>query len=176
MSENQVLLENHKWDVEVQEQYLDKGLYRLYLKEFGKDFAGLKFYTLQFVTTDEISPEQAVQNAVEKYGAEVVLDLVNNGVHYGTRARVKNSKIPKYDDKEATREAVAKLAASEPIVFSAEDAENFKPGTRELSVTGIANLIKKAMKEGNIMQAVELGKQLVAAMEKEQKLQAALES
>lgn len=174
---NTPALVGHEFDTDLQEHYIQKDGYRLYRKAFTGDLAGVQFYVLQF---DGASNDDEATVALEKiktrFGAASIVDLVNTQIAIGTRARVKNSKIPKYEDTNAQAEALARLVAQDPVLFSAEDAENYKPGSRELSVAGIANAIKKAMKDGKRSEAEALGKQLLAAIAREQQLQAALES
>jgi predicted RNA-binding protein with TRAM domain len=171
------VLAGHEFDAELQEHYIQKDGYRLYRKAFTGDLAGVQFYVLQF---DGASNDDEATVSLEKikarFGAASIVDLVNTQLATGTRARVKNSKIPKYEDSNAQAEALARLVAQDPVLFSAEDAENYKPGSREPSVAGIANAIKKAMKEGRRAEAEALSKQLVAAIVREQQLQAALEN
>lgn len=173
---NTPVLAGHSFDSDLSEHFIQKDGYRLYRKAFTGDLAGVQFYTLQFDTgSSEEEAAIALEKIKSRFGAAVVVDLVNTQIAIGTRARVKNSKIPKYEDSNAQKEALARLVAQDPVLFSAEDAENYKPGSRELSAAGIANAIKKAMKDGNMLEAARLGQQLLAAITREQQLQATLE-
>lgn len=109
----------------------------------GSPLKGLDYYRPQV---------ESVDRAVEIYGADTIVALVNAKLAQSTFAAAKNSlnKRLNLNDNPTDAEyadAVAKLKQVDPCIFDREAAYSFRPGERELSVQQIGREIAKVMKE-----------------------------
>lgn len=157
---------------ETNEKYVQgEGCLRLYLTDFSGELKGISYHRPQFVNPvdDSASDEEkekgateAVTQLIAKYGNLAVLNGFNSYLSNNVRAKVVNSKIPKFEDEAARVAAIAAIAQNSPVVFTVEDAINFKPGERELSLSGIMKQIVACNKNG---QFEEARKWMMKAME-----------
>ena len=85
--------------------------------------AGLKYAVPQATT---------VQAAVDRYGADLLLTLINQGLTVRIGQKVKSQKIPKGDTEEAVAKNLQALLASNPdgLIFSVDEAKAYRPGVR----------------------------------------------
>lgn len=144
---------------EASSRLIDKGGYTLEYKEFAKDSAagGFGYFTRQFKT---------VAAAVEAYGEEKVLAVLNPAITGALRIKAKSS-LPDLENAEENKKATEKLLASTGgVLLTEQEAEEFVPGTR--GKTSPASLIaeaKAAAKEGRIEEAKKLYQQAQEAMQ-----------
>lgn len=95
---------------------------------------------------------ESVDKAIEIYGGDTIVALVNAKLAQATFAAAKNAlnKRLNLGDNPTDAEyaaAVEKLKQIDPCIFDREAAYNFRPGERELSVQQIGREIAKVMKE-----------------------------
>lgn len=177
-----VLLEGHKLDASTQEQYIDKGTFRLYRGEFTGDRKGLAFYYRQLLAeesddtaVDTKNAQDAIAAAIEWAGPRAVVDAINTIIKNASRARA-GQKLPKFDTEAALKEYIATRVVQQPVLITVEEAEAFKLGMPKLSVAGLSKQMAKAMKDGDHKKALEIGKQMLAAVAREQAEAALLEA
>lgn len=101
----------------------------------------------------------SIDGAISELGQDIILDLINNEVsaRIGSKARAKAgfnalSEVEASKRASAKNELVASLTAKYPtkVIFSEADAADWKPNTRELSLSGIQKKINKAYSDGNM--------------------------
>ena len=113
-------------------------------------YKGFKFVYPEFVS---------VEAAVEKYGEDVILRLVNTAVGNAVRTKVKNG-LTKFSN-EASADAIeyiAKLKEKNPqgIIFGEDELANWKPFDRELSDARLTKDLQKAVASGDKKEAKRL--------------------
>lgn len=104
------------------------------------DFAGFKFNAIQF---------GSLEAAVGHYSPELVLAMVNTAIAGRIRSKVKND-LPKNLKGEDLKQYQAKLLSqhSNGVLFSQEQAFNYKPDQREIeSPTRLFKEANKALQE-----------------------------
>jgi hypothetical protein len=144
-----VLKEDNNWSVEV--RTFEKG-----------PEAGLKF---------AIPQAKTVEAAYNRYGADLLLTLVNQGLSTRVGAKVRNTKIPKNLTLEAQVQALATLVASNPdgLIFSTEEAEAYRPGDRGPGFNTVLNDALEDIKAGNLTAEQAQATLLQLASKKRQK-------
>jgi len=95
---------------------------------------------------------ESVDKAIEIYGGDTIVALVNAKLAQSTFAAAKNAlnKRLNLGDNPTDAEyesAVARLKQTDPCIFDRDSAFGFRPGERELSVQQIGREIAKVMKE-----------------------------
>ena len=143
---------------EDEEAFLQKDGFKFVMSEFGGKLEGFAYHFCQM---------DSVTAAVEKYGEEVVLNCVNNELRSGSKRRAVSSKVPKYDDENATAKAIEELKKTAPVLFSQAEADAFVPGERERTVNVIFKEIKAARSEGKMELAMKLFSEAQALLERE---------
>jgi hypothetical protein len=120
------------------------------------DWKGFKFAVKQFDSSAE---------AVEHIGEDNILALLNQQVASRIRAKVKNS-LPKGLTGGELESAKQRLAEkhTDGVLFSNEDADNWRPDQRELTPTALFKLAKEAFKSGDHAKGAELLTQMQALM------------
>lgn len=121
---------------------------------FKEAKAGFHFWTLSWKSLDK---------AVEKYGQDGVLTLLNQSLAFNLRNKASNS-LPSYEDKAKQLAEWKKQLATNPVLVSPEDAEAYSPGEREKGWLSILKAAKEAKKNGNMPLAEELWKRGQALM------------
>lgn len=117
------------------------------------DWKGFKFVVKQFDSTSE---------AVESLGEDNILALVNQQVASRIRAKVKNG-LPKGLAGDDLANAQARLNDKHPdgVLFTAEDADGWRPDQRVETPTALFKQAKEAFKAGDM----EKGSELLARMQ-----------
>jgi len=116
------------------------------------DFKGLKFQTPVFDTLDSL---------VNSYGEECILSLVNQQIQARIRTKVKNS-LPKNLKPDDTRQFMENTLSRHPdgIVFSEQQASEWKPDARELTANKLFKMAKEAFAVGDVVKGTEFLKQM----------------
>tara|TARA_R110000868_G_scaffold39869_4_gene138437 strand:- start:14655 stop:15134 length:480 start_codon:yes stop_codon:yes gene_type:complete len=134
----------------------------------------------QFSYTTKVYP--TIEIAIEDLGQDVALDVLNAEVaaRIGMRARnaagfTKLAEAPAANRASVKNELLAHLLSKYPskVIFSEDDARNWKPGVRELTLTGIQKKINEAYKSGNMTDFTFWVGQLQAAAQRQQERVAA---
>lgn len=103
------------------------------------DFSGVTYHRPEFETTGA---------AIEKYGEEAVLDMINSKLALLAYQRTINKIKGQFGDNDAANAAIlANIKATSPVVFSVQDAAELKPGERASSPAGLLRQIAKLQKE-----------------------------
>lgn len=132
---------------------------RLTLFSFAGANDGLMYFSKSFV---------GVSAAVAAHGEAAVLAALNDSIRSGTARKVKRTKIPAYEDKNAQKDAIKKMKEKEPILFNQSEALAFVPGDKELSANQLTIMLKDKAKEGASKRELnELFQQLLVATERE---------
>lgn len=150
-------------DGENDEYYIPGEKFNYVEREFSGELEGVTYFAPQAKT---------VAAAIELYGEDITLGLINDRLLFGLALKAKG-KIPKYEGEEAKAQresAIRKIIASRTPVVTPDDAENFKPGTRELSIKGLFNKVTEAQKNGQKALAMELMEKAMAMLRREQAL------
>jgi hypothetical protein len=121
------------------------------------DWKGFRFTVKQFDNTAEV---------VESLGEDNVLALCNQQIASRIRAKVKNS-LPKGLSGGELASHQQRLADkhSDSILFSEDDANNWRPDQREVTPTALFKQATAAFKTGDQAGGAELLKQMQALME-----------
>ena len=125
-----------------------------------------------------------IQAAVDDLGADVALDILNAEIQarIGMKARSvagfgKLAEVAAPERLTVKNNLIASLIAKYPtkVIFTEEDATNWKPNTRELSLSGIQKKINEAYKNGD-MTAFNLwiGQLQAAAARQQERISAGL--
>jgi hypothetical protein len=128
---------------------------RVYLDTFGGSLAGLSFHYPQL---EHETPEKAIEVGLQKYGAERLLNLINNSLKNFTTAKVRNSKVKALEvlkedgsvDENATELAINNVRQNNPLLFTAQEAFDYLPMQREETVQSLMKRANKAQKEGKL--------------------------
>ena len=125
-----------------------------------------------------------IQAAIDDLGLDVALDVINTEIcaRIGMKARAlagfpRLAEAPASERATVKNNLIASLTAKYPtkVIFSEEDALNWKPNTRELSLSGIQKKINEAYKNGD-MAAFNLwiGQLQAAALRQQERMAAGL--
>ena len=106
------------------------------------DYAGFKFVHPEFESTAE---------SVERYGEALILGLINQQVASRVRAKVKNG-LPKNLGADDLRIHIERLRQQKPdgILFTQQDADNWRPDQRALTADRLFKMAKEAFKKGDM--------------------------
>lgn len=126
---------------------------KLVLNLWSGDLAGLGY-----ITRDAIGEDQnALEAIVAAWGVAGVVNLATTAAANAQRNKARNSGLPK----EISAEFVAKKAVADPLVFTTQDALNWKPGQRELSVAGLQKQFKEILQRAKAATDPSVKRELV---------------
>lgn len=140
---------------------IDKGPYILEQNEFSGANQGFSFYATVYKNSSEEEAIASLQHAAGKYGATTLVGLINNSIKSAQRVKA-IYELPKDEDSGIRKQKLEALRERDPILLSAEDADKFIPGIREVTIQSLFAKAAKASKEGNM---VEASKFLIQAQE-----------
>ncbi len=138
--------------------YVQHEGYRSVLKGFGGEKKGLSYYV------DEYDSNEA---AALQFSPEVILNCLNNELANTIKRRVMSSKVPSFEDKDATASAIKKLIASDPLLFTMAEAHALVPGERERTMTTIERELKECRKNGDFAAMAALLAEYSTLMQKQ---------
>lgn len=140
-----------------QEQSLniDKGPYYLEHNGFSGANEGFNYYSIQYKDDSEEVAKASLEHILTRWTAQQVVGMLNTTVKASTRVKALGN-IPKFDNAEKTKLERNKLLQSNPTLLSADDADTFVPGTRELGIQGMMRKIGLLQKEGKFTEAMNL--------------------
>lgn len=123
------------------------------------DWNGFKFFSPQFGSIDK---------AVEHFGANNILAMLNAQVSSRIRTKVKNGLPKNLKGQEMADYKNAKLKKSpDGVLFTQEQALAWRPDTREETSNSIFKDIKKAMSEGRVAEIPALFQKFLTALQGE---------
>lgn len=158
---------------------IDKGSYILEQNILGGAMKGLSYFVPVFKNENVEQAKESLSTALNKWtkkdgdpenGYIILVALINSALRTRIRAEAV-SEVPALDSKIATEKRNADRAASNPILLDSEKADNYIPGTRELTVGGMMTKAAKLQKEGKAVEALQLlqeAMQLLEAQAKEE--------
>ncbi len=150
---------------------------RVYLETFGGANKGLSYHYVQF---EHEKPETAIEQALSKYGAERVLNLINTGLKNFTVAKVRNSKLKAIESacldekgnviESALAAAIENVRQNNPIIFTAQEAYDYSPMQREETFQSLVKKANAAQKAGDFDTFMKLMNQAMATVERQKAL------
>jgi len=139
------LLPGHILDVESGDQYIEREFtsgegedkqtfkYRLYLRGF--DDNGLRIYVPSVI--GNASADTDVIALVNRYGSSVVRDWCNAAAALAVRNKAIRGSVLYLDNGPAKDKAIAAAEATDNgVIFTADQADEWRPGSREKTSTG----------------------------------------
>ena len=140
---------------------------RLVEKIFTGDYDRISYFVPEYLGED------GYKHAAEKWGGEKVSVQLSRQAAFDMAIKAK-SRCGKYDNtpdgKLAKAKYIANLIRTNPYVVTPEDAENYVPGTRELTFKGMLMKAAEAQKEGNTSLAMEWLQKATQLAAREEKL------
>lgn len=137
-------------EVSLPENNIDKGPYVIKQKHFSGtgQMRGFSYYHPQFKTDNDEAIAASRKAIDEKYGDKIVVSLVNSSLASLLAIKARNTlpKVPKDKAGKPSKlpEHIAKnqaeieaLRVKTPVLVSAEEADEAKPGEREITFQGL---------------------------------------
>lgn len=105
----------------------------------GEENKGLSYHVVEWQDFDKMLARQ---------GQARVLNEVNDALSADTRLKVKNSRLPQFDDDKIRAKHIAIMVETQPTLLSKQEALLINLGEREKSANQINIEIKKAIADG----------------------------
>lgn len=140
----------------------DKGSYILEENVFSGQLEGLKYNVLQFKNESDEDAANSLKlivgdNTPEnpgKWKTKQVIAILNSAVRSAMRVKAQQEILSL--DKDKQPQEIVKRLQHNPILFSADDAEKWVPGERELTIQGKMRQIAELTKQGKNVEAMSL--------------------